>query len=76
MNRVFQERMDELEVELFGTGLLKEEGASNEPTITTLVPPNLETRLGAVPAVTIYKPQSSSEHGRERMYEIDWEKRP
>ena len=43
--------------------MLKEEGVSNEPTITTFVPSNLETRLGAVPAVTIYKPQSSSEPG-------------
>ena len=63
LNRVFQERLDELEVALFDTGVLKEEGASNEPTITTFVPPNLETRLEAVPAVTIYKPQSSSEPG-------------
>ena len=63
LNRVFQERLDELEVELFDTGLLKEEGVSNEPTITTFAPPNLETRLRAVPAVTIYKPQSSSEPG-------------
>ena len=47
LNRFFQERLDELEVELFDTGLLKEEGASNEPTITTFVPPNLETRLEA-----------------------------
>ena len=63
LNRVFQERLDELEVELFDTGVLKEEGASNEPTKATFVPPSLETRLGAVPAVTIYKPQSSSEPG-------------
>ena len=63
LNSVFPERLDELEVELFDTGVLKEEGASKEPKITTFVPPNLETRLGAVPAVTIYKPQSSSEPG-------------
>ena len=63
LKSVFQERLDELEVELFDTGVLKEEGASNEPKITTFVPPSLETRLGAVPAVTIYKPQSSSEPG-------------
>ena len=44
LNRVFQERLDELEVEFFDTGVLKEEGVSNEPTITTFVPPNLETR--------------------------------
>ena len=42
LNRVFQERLDETEVELFDTGVLKEEGASDEPTITTFVPPNLE----------------------------------
>ena len=72
LNRIFQERLDELEVELFDTGVLKEEGASNEPTITTFVPPNLEIRLGAVPAVTIYKPQSSSEPGHRTEYEIDW----
>ena len=53
LNRVFQERLDELEVELFDTGVLKEEEASSEPTITAFVPPNLETRLGAVSAVTI-----------------------
>ena len=65
LNRVFQERLDELEVKLFDTGVLKEEGASNEPAITIFVPPNLETRLGTVPAVTNYRQQSSrSKNGR------------
>ena len=64
LNRVFQERLDELEVELFDTGVLKEEGALNEPVITTFVPPSLETRSGTVPAVTNYRQQSSSEPGR------------
>ena len=64
LNRVFQERLDELEVELFDTGVLKEEGALNKPVITTFVPPSLETRLGTVPAVTNYKQQRSSEPGR------------
>ena len=64
LNRVFQERLDELEVELFDTGVLKEEGALNEPVITIFVPPNLETRLGTVPAVTNYREQSSSEPGQ------------
>ena len=64
LNRVFQERWDELEVELFDTGVLKEEGALNEPVITTFVPPNLETSLGTVPAVTNYRQQSSSEPGQ------------
>ena len=64
LNRVFKERLDELEVELFDTGVLKEEGALNEPVITTFVPPSLETRLGTVPAVTNYRQQSSSEPGQ------------
>ena len=64
LNRVFQERLDELEVELFDTGVLREEGASSETVITTFVPPNIETRLGKVPAVTNYRQQSSSEPGQ------------
>ena len=53
-----------MEVELFDTGVLKKEETSNKPEISTFVPPNLETRLGTVPAVTTYRPQSSSEPGR------------
>ena len=64
LNRVFQERLDELEVELFDTGVLKEEGTSNGTVITTFLPPSLETRLGMVPAVTNYRQQSSSEPGQ------------
>ena len=64
LNRVFQERLDEMEVELFDTGVLKKEEASNKPANSTFVPPNLETRLGVVPAVTIYRSQSSSEPGQ------------
>ena len=64
LNRVFQERLDELEVELFDTGVLKEQGALIEPVITTFVLPSLETRLGTVPAVTNYRQQSSSEPGQ------------
>ena len=52
LNRVFQERLDEMEVELFDTGVLKKEETANEPAISTYVPPNLETRLGTVPAGT------------------------
>ena len=63
MNRVFQERLDEMEVELFDTGVLKKEETTNEPAISTFVPPNLETRLGMVPAMT-YRPQSSREPGK------------
>ena len=76
LNRVFQERLDELEGELFDPGVLKEEGASNEPAITTFVPPNLETRLGTVLAVTNYRQQSSSEPGQRLDVKIDREKRP
>ena len=66
LNKVFQERLDESEVELFDTEVLKKEETSNKPTISTFfVPPNLETRLGTVPAVTTYSPQSSSEPGQK-----------
>ena len=41
LNRVFQERLDELEAELFDTGVLKEEGTASDAVITTFVPPNL-----------------------------------
>ena len=64
LNRVFQDRLDELEAELFDTGVLKEEGTANDAVITTFVPPSLETRLGTVPAVTNYRQQSSSEPGQ------------
>ena len=53
--------MEELEAELFDTGVLKEEGTASDAVITTFVPPSLETRLGTVPAVTNYRQQSSSE---------------
>ena len=45
LNRVFHERLDEMEVELFDTGVLKKEEMSNKPKISTFVPPNLETHL-------------------------------
>ena len=48
MNRVFQERLNELEVELFDPGALRTEEATNVPVISTFVPHNLETRLGSV----------------------------
>ena len=63
LNRVFHERLDVMEVELFDTGVLKKEETPNKPAISTFVPLNLETRLGAVPAVTIYWRQSCSEPG-------------
>ena len=64
LNRVFQEQLDEMEVEFFDTGVLKKEETSSKPAISTFVPPNLETHLGTVPAVTIYRPQSSSKPGQ------------
>ena len=63
LNRVFEERLDKMEVEFFDTGVLEKEETKNEPAISTFVPPNLETRLETVPAV-IYKPQSSSKPGQ------------
>ena len=60
LNRVFQERLDGLEVELFDTGVLKKEETTNEPALSTFVPLSLEARLGSVPAMT-QRPQSSSE---------------
>ena len=43
LNRVFQERLDELEAELFDTGVLKEEGTASDAVITTFVPPSQNT---------------------------------
>ena len=63
MKRVFLERMIKMEVELFDTGVLKKEETTNEPTISTFVPLNLETRLGTVTAMT-YRPQISSKPGQ------------
>ena len=40
MNRVFQERLDELEVEFCGMGVLRMEEATNVPAISTFVTPN------------------------------------
>ena len=60
MNRVFQERVDEIEVELFDTGALRTELATDVQAISTFVPPNLETRMRSSPAVPQVM-QSSSE---------------
>ena len=38
LNRVFQKRLDGMEVELFDTGVLKKEETSNEPAISTFFP--------------------------------------
>ena len=74
MNRVFKERLVEMEVELFDTGVLNKKETTNEPAISTFVPPNLETRLGTVPAVT-YRRKALASHGKRQMYRIDWKKR-
>ena len=63
LNRVFQERLDGLEVEIFDTVVLRREGTTNEPALSTFVPATLEARLGSVPAVT-QRTQSSSEPGQ------------
>ena len=39
INRVLQERLDEMKGELFDTGVLKKEGTTNEPVLSTFVPP-------------------------------------
>ena len=38
LNRVFPERLDEMEVDLFDTGLVKKEETTNEPAISAFVP--------------------------------------
>ena len=40
LNRVFQERLDEMEVELLDTEMLKKEETANERAISTFLPPN------------------------------------
>ena len=78
LNRVFQERLDELEADLFDTGVLKEEGTVSDAVITTFVPPSFT-------AVTNYRQQSSrpsrttgnkapANQVEEQTYRIDWEK--
>ena len=34
MNRIFQQRLDKMEVELFETGVLNEEETTNEPALS------------------------------------------
>ena len=46
-----RESLDELEVELFDTGVLRTEKATNEPAISSFVSPNLEIHLESVAAV-------------------------
>ena len=45
LNQVFQERLDEIKVALFDTGVLKKEETTNEPAISALAPLDLETHL-------------------------------
>ena len=61
-NQVFQERLDEMEVELIDTGVLKKEETSNKPAISTFVTPNLEKSL--------------ANQGKKRTCKIIWGKRP
>ena len=74
LNRVFQERLHELEAELFDTGVLKEEGTVSDAVITTFVPPSLETRLGTVPASRTTGNKAPANQVEEQTYRIDWEK--
>ena len=41
MNRAFQERLDELETELFDASALRTEEATSAQAISTYIPPNL-----------------------------------
>ena len=67
LNQVFQGRLDEMEVELFDTGLLKKEETTNEPAISTFVPPNFvpgqrtdeQDRLGEEPMRRTVHPRRS-----------------
>ena len=52
MTREFQERLDELEVELLDTGVLSADAAADVRAISTFIHPSLETRLRSVPAVS------------------------
>ena len=67
LNRVFQERLDELEAELFDTGVLKEEGTASDAVITTFVPPSRPSRIIGT--------RAPANQVREQTYRIDWEKR-
>ena len=74
LNRVFQERLDELEAELFDTGVLKEEGTVSDAVITTFVPPSLETRLGTPRPSRTTGNKAPANQVKEQTYRIDWEK--
>ena len=45
MKRFFQDQLEGLEVELFDTGALITDEATNLPATSTFVPPNLEPRM-------------------------------
>ena len=74
LNRVFQERLDEMEVELFDTGVMKKGETANEPAISTFVLPSLETSLGTVPAVRPTSRKALASRGKGLMYKIGWGK--
>ena len=69
MNRVLQKRLAELEIEFFDTGVLRTEKMTNVPAISTFVPPNLETRLGSVPAVPKVLQSSSERDPRSDVFD-------
>ena len=52
MNRAFQDRFDELKVDLFDTGVLSLDAAADVRAISSLVPPSLDFCLGSVPVVS------------------------
>ena len=73
LNRVFQERLDELEVELFDTGVLREEGASSETVITTFVPLTWKHAWGRSRPSHIIDSRVPANQVKGRMFKIDWE---
>ena len=50
MDRVFQERLDGMEVELFDTGVLQKEETTNEPALSTFVPSKPRNTSGSGPS--------------------------
>ena len=74
LNRVFQERLDELEAELFDTGVLKEEGTVSDAVITIFVPPSLETRLGTTRPSRTTGNKAPVNQVKRPTYRIDWER--
>ena len=76
LNRVFQERLDALDVELFDTGVLKEEGESNETVITTpLYLLAWKHSWGRSRPSRTTDSRAPANQVKGQTFKIDWEKR-